>query len=90
MSCAGQSTLEYAGLVAAVAIIIGALLIARPHVVGRTPPLRPVTPLARLLQPLERPRPARPARPAPPRRPTRPRTRRPSVVVRVPDWALGR
>lgn len=83
----GTAITEYAALVVVVASLIGALLVMRPHRVGRVPldPLRAVGVLVRPAPVVRPPRltPSRPRAARPPRR-TRPRPRRP--VVLVPRW----
>ena len=82
----GLAAAEYVGLVAAVALVMGALLVLRPHDAGRRAPVRPLPAIIELIgapvQPVVRP-------PRPPRK----RRRRPPPephIVDVPDWLLGR
>jgi hypothetical protein len=87
----GASAVEYLGLVAAVAILMGGLLAVGEHRVRREAPVDPIAVLVRVVTPPAapppprvrragaRPRAARRTRPAPPPRP----------VVDVPRWALG-
>src|SRR5205823_10597944 len=85
---AGAGVIEYLGLIAAVAAVVGGLLVLRPQAVSRRPPVRPLAPFVRILSELapaplpraKRPRPARPRRPVP--RPPRPGP----LVVPLPTW----
>jgi len=83
----GTAVVEYAAVVVVVATLIGALLVMRPHRVGRVP-IDPVRAVGVLVQPppVTRPRPVRaaPARPRPRPASPRPRPRRP--VVQIPQW----
>ncbi|MCU0308556.1 MAG: hypothetical protein MUE51_12465 [Thermoleophilia bacterium] len=91
----GAGAAEYLGLVAAVGLLVGALLVVRPHLGGRTPPVRPIPAVVRLLGApvrLMAPAPAPAARPAPPRARRAPRVRRrpppppPRPVLMLPEW----
>jgi hypothetical protein len=88
----GLAAAEYVGIVLVVALVMGALLVLRPHSPGRTPPVRPIPAIMRLLgEPqrlLEPPRPpVTPGRPRP--RPRRPRPRpAPLPQIEVPEWLL--
>lgn len=82
----GLAAAEYVGLVAVVAMVMGALLVLRPHDAGRRAPVRPLPAIIELIgapvQPVVRP-------PRPPRK----RRRRPPSephIVDVPGWLLGR
>jgi len=83
----GSAITEYAALVAVLATLIGALLVMRPHRVGRVP-IDPVKAVGALVHPAPVVRPPRLTPPrvrtTRPRRPARPRPRRP--VVRIPEW----
>jgi hypothetical protein len=86
----GASAVEYLGLLGAVAILMGGLLVVGEHRVRREAPVDPIEVVARAVTapppprvrraPAPRAKPAaRRPRPAPPARP----------VVEVPRWALG-
>ncbi|HJZ60726.1 MAG TPA: hypothetical protein VKD47_01085 [Miltoncostaeaceae bacterium] len=89
----GSVSLEYLGLVAAIAAIVVALAVVRPHSLGARAPVRPVPAIVRLIgRPLVELHPPRPSRPRAPRpaRPRRPRPRPdPPPLVPLPDWAVG-
>ena len=86
----GSVVVEYAGIVAVIALVMAGLLVLRPVHLGRRAPVRPIPALVRLI---ERPpvsvMPRIPARPRPPR-PKRPRPSRPQPPgVLLPTWAAG-
>jgi len=84
----GAGVAEYVGLVAAVAAVVGGLLVLRPHTISRTPPVRPLAPFVRILAELASPAPPRPPT-AHPARARRPVPRRPAagpLVVALPRW----
>ena len=86
MSCRGSAALEYLGIVCAVAVAFGALLVVRQVTVERRAPVRPVEPIVRLLDLLRDPPTV--VRRSPPRG-VRPRVTpapTPRVVVEVPRW----
>lgn len=87
----GTAVVEYAAVVVVVATLIGALLVMRPHRVGRVP-IDPVRAVGTLVQspPVTRPRSVRavPARPRP--RPARPRPRPRRPLVQIPQWLAPR
>ena len=82
----GSAIVEYAGIVAVIACIVGGLLVLRPVNPGRRAPVRPIPAIARLLQapitpvvPLPRPRPRR-------HRPSVRRSPPPTAEVLLPTW----
>jgi hypothetical protein len=89
----GASAVEYLGLLGAVAILMGGLLVVGEHRVRREAPVDPVEVLVQVVKTPARPRPPRVRRagsvaPRPPVR--RPRPARPErPVVEVPRWAAG-
>jgi hypothetical protein len=90
---AGLAAAEYVGIVLVVALVLGALLVLRPHSPGRTPPVRPIPAIMRLLgesqRLLEPPRPPAPPGPRPRPRPRPPRPRpAPLPQIEVPEWLL--
>jgi hypothetical protein len=85
---AGSGVVEYLGLIAAVGAVVGGLLLVRPQVVSRRPPVRPLAPFVRILAELAPPSVPRPAPPRGPRqrRPV-PRRQGPGpLVVPLPTW----
>ncbi|MDX6646083.1 MAG: hypothetical protein QOK40_1810 [Miltoncostaeaceae bacterium] len=88
VGAAGSAVAEYLGLIAAVAAVVAGLLVLRPHVVSRRPPVRPLAPFVRILGELAPPSPPRaaPRRPAPPGRPAPRRPRPAPLVVPLPTW----
>ena len=84
----GLAAAEYVGLVAVVALVIGGLLVLRPHDAGRRPPVRPLPGIIDLIgAPVRPPTPPR-TRTGPVRRP-RPRPPRERHLIDVPRWLLG-
>jgi len=77
-----MASLEYLGLVVAVALMIGALLVTAERRLSHRPPVRPIPVLVR---PLAEPRPVV-VRPRPPRVARRPAPPPRGPVVELPSW----
>lgn len=84
--------MEYVAAIAGVGLVMLGLLVVRPYVVPRKDPVGAVPYVVRLLGAQARPLEPRRATPAPRRHSVKRRrgSPRPRVVVKLPEWLVGR